>query len=129
MKQTYDFPNLLIDATVTNGFPVHTVRHGGSLEIEHNTAVEFVSGERPPAEVEFRILAPNRISFGGQTTAVLNDAMDYGDQHLEASVPSLSEYQALIGQEVMIKFDRYEQIVKAGDPKKWKVARTFITLQ
>lgn len=128
MLQTYNVPNLLLSVSIENGLPVHSVRAGGLLEIEHRTEVTFVSGDRPPNEEEFRIRGVNQISFAGQTLAVLNDEIHYGDQHLLASAPSVSEYQALVGREVMIKFDCYEQIVPAGAPKEWKIARTFITL-
>lgn len=66
--------------------------------------VELWFTEDKQEEPVFQIKAQNGFNICGHNVSVLNDEGEYSGIHLFASVPSASEYMALVGKPVVINF-------------------------
>lgn len=125
MKLTYNVPHILLDFK-PGELPVATMRQGGSVQIEHTVAVEYVDAPVDESSKVFAIKAKNQINFGGYRIEVLNDEIP----NIASSAPTASEYMSKVGQEVLIRFECSRSESHSREQKKdvFRVTRTTITL-
>lgn len=98
-----NFPSVLQDAKGDTGADVFTVMNGGLKQITQTTEC-FESETEVASPPIFRIIATNKIDFGGSTINVLNDPVQFNGKQLAPSNPTASQYMAQRGQQVFTHF-------------------------
>ncbi len=120
-KVTFNVPHVLISYSENNGFPVMTLRQGGSRQVEATITTDWY--DAPVEEKPFTIKAKNKLNFGDLRLDVLNDEIT----GIAPSCPTAYEYLSKVGQTVMIGFGCD---LRSGDSGKdvYRVVRSSIVL-
>ncbi len=120
-KVTFSVPHVLINCKNGDGFPVITLRQGGSLQVDATITTDWY--DAPVDEKAFTVKAKNKLNFGDLRIDVLNDEIT----GIAPSCPTASEYISRVGQPVMIAFGCD---LRSGDSGKdvYRVIRSSIVL-
>ncbi len=122
-KVTFNVPHVLIKYENGNGFPVLTLRQGGSRQIDATVTTDVYDAPRDESKSVFNIKAQNQINVGSNRVYVLNDQIT-GDKPITPSCPTASEYMDRVGKTVMTSF-KCDFITSQN---KYRVIRSTITL-
>ena len=120
-KVTFNVPHVLIDHRENDGFPILTLRQGGSVQVDATITTDWY--DEPADEAPFIIKAKNQINFGDIRLYVLNDEI----KEIAPSCPTASEYMSKVGQRVTTSF-RCDLTSADADKKVYRVVRSSIVL-
>ncbi len=121
---TYTVPHILITYEANNGFPILSLRQGGSVQVEATITTDF--HDAPVEEQPFLIKARNQINFCDFQVYVLNDEIT----GIAPSCPTASEYMSKVGQTVLTFFSCDISQIHSRDAGKnvYRVIRSSIVL-
>ncbi len=122
-KITFNAPHVLINYKNGDGFPVLTLRQGGSLQVDATITTDWYDSAVDESRNVFNVKAKNQINIGSHRVEVLNDQIT-GDKPVAQSCPTASEYMDRVGKTVMTSF-KCDFITSQN---KYRVIRSTITL-
>ncbi len=122
-KVTFNAPHVLINYRNGNGFPVLTLRQGGSRQVDATVTTDWYDAPVNESGNVFNVKAKNQINVGPHRIEVLNDEIT-GDKPIAPSCPTASEYMDNVGKTVMTSF-KCDFITSQN---KYRVIRSTITL-
>ncbi len=120
---TFNVPHVLINYKNGDGFPVLTLRQGGSLQVDATITTDWYDAPVNESKNVFSVKAQNQINVGINRVYVLNDRIE-GDKPVAPSCPTASEYMVRVGKTVMTSF-KCDFITSQN---KYRVIRSTITL-
>ncbi len=103
-KVTFNVPHVLIKYDSRGGFPVLTLRQGGSRQIDVTVTTDWYDAPADESKDVFNVKAQNQINVGPNRVYVLNDRI-VGDKPISPSCPTASEYMNNVGKTVMTSFN------------------------
>ncbi len=103
-KVTFTVPHVLIKYENGNGFPILTLRQGGSRQVDATITTDWYDAPVDESLNVFNVKAQNQINVGSNRVYVLNDNIT-GDKPIAASCPTASEYMSNVGKTVMTSFN------------------------
>ncbi len=122
-KVTFNVPHVLIKYENGNGFPVLTLRQGGSQQVDATISTDWYDTPLDESNNVFSVKAHNQINVGPNRVYVLNDQIT-GEKPISPSCPTASEYMDRVGKTVMTSF-KCDFITSQN---KYRVIRSTITL-
>ncbi len=123
VNATYDAPHVV---TSVNRLDM-TIRQGGGRQVDFE--VETSWSETKPGDVPFKITAKRSINFAGQRLEVLTDGFEKENGKVNPSVPTASQYLALVGTRVLFGINvGVDQKLSQEGRTIYKIGRSYLTL-